>query len=78
MAQLMYVCHLLVHSECEHPFYILIQNTVAAALALEMLHNQVKIWALKCKSELKAQTAHDSYCMSVIECVLSRRKIARH
>lgn len=66
----MYVCRLLVHSECEHSFYILIQNTVAAALAFEMLHNQVETWALERKSELKGRTARNSYCIGVVERVL--------
>jgi hypothetical protein len=66
----LYVCRLLVHSEYEHSFYISIQNTVAAALAFEMLHNQVETWALERKSELKGHTARNSYCIGVVERVL--------
>ncbi|KAG6819319.1 hypothetical protein H0H93_012956 [Arthromyces matolae] len=47
-------------------FYGLADNTVAAALSFEMLQNQLEIWAVEKKSELKGRTAASSYRIGVV------------
>ncbi|PPQ75365.1 hypothetical protein CVT26_015502 [Gymnopilus dilepis] len=51
-------------------FYGLAENTVAAALSFEMLHNQIETWAVTRKKELKGRSARSSYCNGVAERVL--------
>ncbi|KAG5653138.1 hypothetical protein H0H81_002130 [Sphagnurus paluster] len=46
------------------------QNTVAAALAFEMLHNQIEKWTIENKAELKGRAAGNSYRHGVAERVL--------
>ncbi|PPQ71061.1 hypothetical protein CVT26_011463 [Gymnopilus dilepis] len=54
-------------------FYGLADNTVAAALSFEMLHNQIETWALERKRErkLKGQIAGNSYRLGVARRVLT-------
>ncbi|GLB44178.1 hypothetical protein LshimejAT787_1601080 [Lyophyllum shimeji] len=42
-------------------------NTVAAALAFEMLHNQIETWAIERKGELKGHSGANSYRRGVAE-----------
>ncbi|GLB44177.1 putative protein of unknown function (DUF2786) [Lyophyllum shimeji] len=51
-------------------FYGLADNTVAAALAFEMLHNQIETWALERKGELRGRTAGINYRLGVAQRVL--------
>ncbi|KAF8064077.1 hypothetical protein FPV67DRAFT_201113 [Lyophyllum atratum] len=48
-------------------FYGLADNTVAAALAFEMLHNQIENWAIERKGDLKGRSAGTSYRSGVAQ-----------
>ncbi|KAG5653139.1 hypothetical protein H0H81_002131 [Sphagnurus paluster] len=56
----------------EWVFYGLADDTVAAALSFEMLHNQIESWVIekKEKGELKGLTASNSYRIGVCDRVL--------
>ncbi|KDR80712.1 hypothetical protein GALMADRAFT_241123 [Galerina marginata CBS 339.88] len=51
-------------------FYGLADNTVAAALSFEMLHNQIEIWSIERKGELKGRSGPNSYRIGVARRVL--------
>ncbi|KAG6911052.1 hypothetical protein DXG01_004566 [Tephrocybe rancida] len=51
-------------------FYGIADNTVAAALAFEMLHNQTELWVVEKKNELKGRSGPNSYRIGVSERVL--------
>ncbi|KAG6861820.1 hypothetical protein C0995_011702 [Termitomyces sp. Mi166 len=53
-----------------------VRNTVAAAIAFEMLHNQIELWALENKRELQGRSAGNSYRIGVSERVLKDTKRA--
>ncbi|KAG6911051.1 hypothetical protein DXG01_004565 [Tephrocybe rancida] len=57
-------------------FYGLADNTVAAALAFEMLYNQIEVWVAEKKGELKGRAAANSYRMGVSGRVLQDAKRA--
>ncbi|KAF8890533.1 hypothetical protein CPB84DRAFT_1397881 [Gymnopilus junonius] len=65
-------------SYLKYVFYGLADNTVAAALSFEMLHNQIENWALERKGELKGQIAGNSYRLGVARRVLKDSQDENH
>ncbi|KAG5728248.1 hypothetical protein E4T56_gene19107 [Termitomyces sp. T112] len=58
-------------------YYGIADNTVAAALAFEMLHNQIELWAIETRHELKGRSAGISYRIGVSERVLKDAERAK-